>query len=130
MRGQDESKRLRAILALLPLSALVGCGGPYKITYTMPSKEAPDPVIVTEEHRHGIGPLIVGGGGFFTLFQAISPALVDYTGSVETSKHCPNGFSQVEHHHTSDQNSDAALLSWLLIVNWRHASTVEWTCAP
>jgi hypothetical protein len=110
------------------LMACIGCG-PYRVTYVMPSR-GDHPPTITRKHAHGIGPLLIGGGGLFGVLNPMSPALFDYTGAVKTTDICPNGFSRVEHYHTFDQNALAALISWFALVNAYHPSTVDWSCVP
>jgi hypothetical protein len=124
---------MRPILALLLCTALLlGCG-PYRIRYLQPSKSSDGESSheVVKGHAHGIGPLIIGGGGFFFLFQSMSPALVDYTGEVDLRTICPEGyddFSEVQHSFGFGHSALAALISWLAIVNWYHRSYVIYTC--
>ena len=124
----------RAFLVLVGLTLLWGCG-PYRIQYVYPSRVAAAERVyeVKKAHAHGIGPLLVGGGGFFFLLQSMSPALVDYTGEVDTSRICPPhydlGPSTVEHYHHYGQSALAALISWIGIVNWYHRSDVVYQCA-
>jgi hypothetical protein len=118
----------RLLVALLCVVFLAGCGT-YRITYRMPSRTPVDGPPIKMGHSHGIGPLLVGGGGYFFLFSQISPALIDYTGTRRISEVCPNGIAQLSHHHTFGQNTAAAFISWLLVVNWRHTSDELWVCA-
>jgi hypothetical protein len=120
-------RALRAICCILVVVMLVGCG-PHRVKYTLPSADGDATYETTRNHAHGIGPLIIGGGGFFFFLNEMSPALIDYTGVVQTRSVCPDGFTQVEHFHRFDQSALAALLSWLLIVNAYHQSDVRWTC--
>jgi hypothetical protein len=118
--------------AILLASLTFGCGT-YGITYRSPSLAAPPEKSfeVVKHHAHGVGPFIVGGGGFFFLFQSMSPALVDYTGEVDTRKICPDGkggIAEVHHYHNYGQNSLAALISWAAIGNWFHQSNVIYKC--
>ncbi len=62
------------------------------------------------------------------MLNPMSPALIDYTGEVQTSSVCPDGFSQVSHYHTFGQNAGAAFISWLIVFNVYHQSNVDWTC--
>ena len=108
------------LAALVPLLS-VGCG-PYQMRYTMPSKQDSG-FKTTETHAHGIG--LIGGGVYFFLFNQMFPALVDYTGAVNVTEKCPEGFTEITHYHTFGENAGAAFLSWLVLVNAYHESTVE-----
>lgn len=119
---------MKRLIVLAVCAALfIGCGA-YRVTYQVPSKAQENASPLTKRHAHGIGPLIVGGGLFFFILNPMSPALIDYTGSVDARTICPDGFSEVSHYHTPVQQARAALVSWLLIVNWFHRSNVDWTC--
>jgi len=50
---------------------------------------------------------------------------VDYTGAVNVTEKCPEGFTEITHYHTFGENAGAAFLSWLVLVNAYHESTVE-----
>lgn len=113
--------------ALVALFLLAGCG-PHRITYRMPSAQGKPTYTTTKTHAHGIGPLLIGGGGYFFLVNEISPALIDYTGKVKTTDVCPHGFAEVSHYHTFGQNAGAAFISWLAVVNAYHQSNVDWKC--
>ena len=56
------------------------------------------------------------------------PALVDYTGEVDTRTICPDGFVEVSHYHTFWQHTVAAVISWAGVLNWWHSSYIEWQC--
>jgi hypothetical protein len=124
---------MRRLLALVVCFGLLfGCG-PYQIRYVQPSKATNNGTSfgVTKMHGHGIGPLLLGGGGFFFIVQSMSPALVDYTGEVDLTTICPAGyddFSEVTHYFQFGHNALAALISWLAIVNWYQASHAVHTC--
>ena len=49
------------------------------------------------------------------------PALMDYTGPRDVD----SNFAEVQHYHTFGRNASAAFLSWLVLVNAHHESTVE-----
>ena len=120
--------RFVRLVALVVILALVGCNGSYRITYRMPSN-AEKPRDTTEtKYAHGVGPLIVGGGLFFMIFDSMSPALVDWTGGARTETICPEGFSEISHYHTRPQGFYAGLISFFALVNWYHLSTVDWKC--
>jgi len=55
---------MRVIAALVSAALVLGCG-PYRIKYEYPSHAvAPDRTFeVVKGHAHGIGPLLIGGGG-------------------------------------------------------------------
>lgn len=116
-------KRLISIfIAVLVLASASGCG-PYRIRYTMPSKQRSG-MVVTKTHAHGLGP--GGGGAYFFALNQMLPCPVDYTGPMDIQDVCPNGFSEISHYHTFGQNAGAAFLSWLVLVNAFHQSTVEY----
>lgn len=114
-------------LILICFSLITACG-PYKVKYVMSSKPNQLSYTTTKNHAHGFGPLLIGGGGLFFMLHPMSPALIDYTGEVQTSDVCPDGFSSVTQYHTFGQNSGAAFLSWLIIFNVYHKSNVDWEC--
>lgn len=115
--------------AILALASIAGAGcGPHLVTYRLPSHAAEPTTMKTEMHSHGIGPFLIGGGGYFLIISEISPALVDWTGPVDTTAVCPDGFAEVSHRHELWQSVVAALISWGGIVNWWHPSYVEWKC--
>ena len=123
---------IRIIAALLSIALMLGCG-PYRIRYEYPSRVSPPDRTfeVVKVHAHGIGPLLIGGGGYFFLLQSMSPALIDYTGEVDLRTICPKGYdsiSEVQHYHNFGQNALAALISWIGIVNWYHRSNVIYEC--
>lgn len=113
---------IRPILLVSFLAvAAAGCG-PYRIRYQMPS-ERPSNEKLSVPHAHGLG--LIGGGGWFFIVHQLFPALLDYTGPVDLRKECPGGFQEVSHYHTFGQNAGAAFISWLVLVNAYHESTVE-----
>lgn len=116
----------RCLALVLALVFLTGCGT-YRITYRLPSKEAQaEKYPLRKKHSHGIG--LVGGGGYFFALHQMFPALIDYTGERSVPGHCPNGVYEVSHYHDFGQNTVAALISWLVLVNVWHQSNVEWSC--
>jgi hypothetical protein len=116
----------RAVAALIAAVLLTGCG-PYRITYRFPSKqELAESKVVTSHHAHGIG---LGGGGYFWMGHQMFPALIDYTGEKEIAEICPDGVYEVSHHTKFWHNAAAAMITWLILINVYHPSTVEWTCA-
>lgn len=116
------------IVSLLAVCVAASACGPYRIQYLHGAQPAGTTFERTKEHAHGIGPLLVGGGAFFGILNPMSPALIDYTGAVETRTMCPDGFREVSHSHGVDQHLLAGLISWLVVVNLVHPSTVTWTC--
>jgi hypothetical protein len=105
------------LLVCLSIAVCVGCG-PYQIAYRLPSKaDTPGMYAAERQHSHGIGPLLIGGGGYFFALQAMSPALIDYTGPVQVSELCPHGFADVTHLHRFWQNATAAGISWVGMLN-------------
>jgi hypothetical protein len=120
--------RIIAVSLILSMLASLGCGGAYRVTYRNPSVVGQKYEYEETSHAHGIGPLLIGGGGFFIFLNPMSPALADWTGPVETEPICPNGFSEVSHGHNFGQSFLAGLISWIAIVNWYHSSTVKWKC--
>jgi hypothetical protein len=112
---------------LIGAGLLIACG-PHRVAYVNPSLEGKQTMRRTEQHAHGVGPLLIGGGGYFGLVNEISPALIDYTGEVSVSSMCPKGFARVSHYHTFGQSAGAGFLSWLVMVNAYHPSTVDWDC--
>ncbi len=115
----------RVIVCLLCALTLSACG-PYRITYRMPSLRGRETETKTDLHSHGIG--LIGGGGFFFAGSQMFPALADYTGEVDTRTICPDGFVEVSHYHTFWQQTVAAVISWAGVLNWWHASYIEWQC--
>lgn len=111
----------RTVTVVALLIAGTGCG-PYRIRYTMPSKP-PTNLVTSRDHAHGIG--LIGGGLYFFALHQMFPALVDYTGPVDVASECPNGFTEISHHHEFEHNTLAAFLSWLVLLNVYHKSTVE-----
>ena len=64
-------KRLTSVLiTVLLIASASGCG-PYRIRYTMPSKQRSE-MAVTKTHAHGVGP--IGGGGFFFVLHQMFPS--------------------------------------------------------
>jgi len=132
---------MKRVAVLLMCGLMVGGCGTYRITYKMPSRtpetaltgtsRGPIPAPpIKKRHSHGIGPFIIGGGlGLFWLFSQVSPALIDYSGTRNIPEVCPHGIAEVSHQHTFGQNAGAAVLSWLLVLNWRHTSDELWVCA-
>ena len=117
----------RIVAALAACLVVTGCG-PHRITFIRSSLAGKDAYSVRRTHAHGIGPLIVGGGGFFGIVDEMSPALVDYTGPVNTADVCPHGFYKVSHHHAFWQSLLAGLISWGAVVNAYHQSYVNFSC--
>ena len=123
---------IRVVALFLCIGLISGCG-PYRIKYLQPHNAEPPAQTfqVVTGHAHGIGPLVIGGGAYFFLLQSMSPALIDYTGEIDTRKICPVGYdaiSEVQHYHNFGQSSLAALISWVGIVNWYHRSNVIYQC--
>jgi hypothetical protein len=119
MKTTDAIRSL--LLGLVLAAAATGCG-PYRIRYQMPSAR-PSEEKLSIPHAHGLGP--IGGGGWFFIVHQLFPALLDYTGPVDLRKQAPGGFREVSHYHTFGQNAGAAFISWLVLVNAYHESTVE-----
>jgi hypothetical protein len=116
----------RRILALVLVSLLVGCGT-YRITYRFPSNEAvAEKHPLRKKHSHGIG--LIGGGAYFFFLHQMFPALIDYTGVRSVPRHCEHGVYQVQHYSDFGQNTLAALISWLVLINAWHPSNVDWLC--
>ena len=117
-----------AALASLCL-AFLGCGT-HRITYVHGSATVDNHFTYVQHstHAHGIGPLLVGGGGYFGILNEMSPALIDYTGPLNLAATCPYGFSEVSHHHAFWQSFVAGAISWVVIINAYHMSDVEVTC--
>ena len=112
---QEVPAVIRAIALFVCIALISGCG-PYRIKYLQPSNAAPPAQTfeVLTGHSHGIGPFLIGGGGYFFLFQSMSPALIDYTGEIDTRTVCPQGYnaiSEVQHYHNFGQSALAALIS-------------------
>jgi hypothetical protein len=105
---------------------LTGCGT-YRIVYVNPDiKPSFEKTSITYAHGWGIA----GGGGYFFAVHRIIPCFVDYTGPVDLRKYAPNGFQQIDQHQTFGQNALAAFISWLILVNPYHPSTVEIARVP
>lgn len=119
--------RSRSSLALAACVLIAGCGT-HRITYVRSSIEAKTVQTQQRSHAHGLGPLIVGGGGLFGIINEMSPALVDWTGPTNVAEICPDGFSKVSHHHNFGQSVLAGFISWIIVVNAYHQSEVEFTC--
>jgi hypothetical protein len=116
----------RWIALALALVLMSGCGT-YRITYRFPSRQpVAEELSLHRKHSHGIG--LIGGGGYFFAFHQMFPALVDYSGEQSVPKLCPHGVYEVKHYHDFGQNTVAALISWLILVNAWHQSHVEWRC--
>jgi len=105
---------------------LTGCGT-YQIVYINPDVP-PSFERSSITYAHGWG--IAGGGGFFFAVHRIIPCFVDYTGPVDLRGYAPNGFQQIDQHQTFGQNALAAFISWLILVNPYHPSTVEIARVP
>lgn len=118
--------RCAALALAVTLLGLGGCG-PYRIKYQLPSRMAlhQRTHTVSRLHSHGMG---IGGGGYFFVVQNLFPALVDYTGEVNTRAVCPYGFTEVEHYHAFWQSTVAAVISWFGALNFWHPSWEVWTC--
>ena len=109
-------------LPVMVLLCLMVCAcGTYEIRYTMPSK-TPSGVRSTTKHGHGIG---LGGGLFFFAIHDMFPALIDYTGPIEVQRACPHGFCEISQSHDFGEHTRAAFISWPLVVNWHHSSTIR-----
>jgi len=108
---------------------LAGCGA-YRITFKdSPRRPVPGEPIM-KRHSHGVGPLFIGGGvGFFWLFNPMSPPLIDYTGPQNVADTCPQGIAELTHYQPFGLNAQAALISWIGIVNWYQRTSVFYTCA-
>jgi len=119
---------MRRIVAALGVFLIVAACGPHHITYIRSSVASRNVYTQERTHAHGIGPLIAGGGGYFGVINEMSPALIDYTGPVNVTEACPDGFYKVSHHHNFGQSVMAGVISWLIIVNAYHESKVEFTC--
>lgn len=121
----------KTILMFCICFLIIGCG-PHRITFVRSSLEQQTNVNTfsrEQQHSHGIGPLIIGGGiGAFWLMNEISPALFHYTGDAYTTDFCPDGFVSVTHNQTYGQNTIAALISWVVAVNAYQTSKVHYTC--
>lgn len=121
-------RRLQIILALGIFAALASGCGTYRTTFIRSQAKADrEAEIVKTNYSHGFG--IAGGGGFFFAIHRMLPCFVDWTGPVDLSQKCPGGFYKVEHYHTFGQNTVAAFVSWLIILNPYHSATVEITPA-
>jgi hypothetical protein len=117
---------MRCAAILLALAVGMGCGT-YRITYRFPSKQVTSEEFpLRKKHSHGIG--LIGGGGYFFFIHQMFPALIDYSGERSVPKHCPHGVYEVQHYHDFGQNTVAALISWLVLVNVWHQSNVDWLC--
>lgn len=119
---------MRRLLAVLGVLSIVAACGPHRITYIRSSMVTKNVYTQQRTHAHGIGPLLAGGGGYFGVINEMSPALIDYTGPVNVTEVCPDGFYKVSHHHNFEQSVMAGFISWLIIVNAHHQSEVEFTC--
>jgi hypothetical protein len=120
---------MRSLAAVLGLCLVLSGCGTHRITYIRSSLvDARDTYTLEQTHAHGIGPLLIGGGGYFGIFNEMSPALIDYTGAVNLHEICPYGFSKVSHHHKFWHSALAAVISWAIVVNAYHLSEVEITC--
>jgi hypothetical protein len=119
---------MRRLLALgLAAAISFGCGT-HRITY-LHSAAAPNGTYEQDRtHGHGFGPLLIGGGGYFGVVDELSPALIDYNGAENLANVCPYGFTQVSHHFAFWQSAVAAVISWAIIFNAYHPSSVEMTC--
>lgn len=118
----------RSVFGIAAVAVLVAGCGPHRVTFQMRSKLSEPTYTTTTTHAHGIGPLLIGGGGYFGILNEMSPALIDYTGAVNTIEVCPDGFAEVSHYHTFGQSAGAGFLSWLVLVNAYHQSNVDWKC--
>ena len=117
------------LLLIAGLALSLGCG-PHRITFVNPSLAEQATTRQERVHAHGIGPLLVGGGGFFAIVNEMSPALIDYNGSVNAAAVCPNGFASVSHAHGVGHGILSAVISWIILVNASHNSRVTWECLP
>lgn len=120
---------MRQLIVIVVLSAVAlssGCGT-YQTIYRMRSAEPrPGP---TDDRRYAHGFGLIGGGGFFFAFHRMFPAWVTWSEPINLSRDYPEGIYQIEQYQSFGQHTSAAFLSWLILFNAYHPSTIKITPA-
>jgi len=55
----------------------------------------------------------------------VIPCFFNWIGPVRLDKLCPNGFHEIAQYHNFGQNTSAAFITWLIILNPYYESTVD-----